>query len=323
MASVYLSYIISSSGFICFLTFHYLLKLYALASHSKIEFFYKRLYNPSITLVEPSTVFDFWIVNILLVATLKVHKKSWLSHEQMCFFYLMGSALLLLFFLVYCVLNTKNPHETNIILLILIFLYLFLASFRLIPNVMSLIMGLELLSVSYYYYFVFQSQKNYVNFIQLKNLLSFYLWLSFLTFALLVLTTFTIYFFIGTGNFKEMQMLNRHVSGFWWALLVSSLLWKLGAPGFHFFKLELYKYLSLFFLVFFSIITLYINCFILSFLGSVFAPILKFSGLWLLIIIMFFNIFLLQQGLTNLKFYQFIALSSVNSLSFCLLLFFI
>lgn len=126
-------------------------------------------------------------------------------------------------------------------------------------------------------------------------------------------------------NWKLQGDADVESSRFW--ILMSTIsnqfIMKVRCARFSFFKLELYKYLSLFFLVFFSIITLYINCFILSFLGSVFAPILKFSGLWLLIIIMFFNIFLLQQGLTNLKFYQFIALSSVNSLSFCLLLFFI
>lgn len=91
-------------------------------------------------------------------------------------------------------------------------------------------------------------------------------------------------------------------------------------PGFHFFKLEMYKYLNIVMLLCFSAITLYLNIFFINFILAHFQGLLQFQSFFFLIYSLGVNYFLVAKGLELSTLYQFLAISAVNTLIFCLIM---
>ena len=129
---------------------------------------------------------------------------------------------------------------------------------------------------------------------------------------------YTIVFLIqttGTLNFYELQIFSLNISQLTIILFLISLFWKIGLPGFHFFKYEIYRYLPLLTIFYFSLFSIMVNIYILIFI-VIKLPLLFISVKYLfLLFILLSNILLVLQGIDNLKLFQFLALSGLNTVT--------
>jgi len=94
---------------------------------------------------------------------------------------------------------------------------------------------------------------------------------------------------------------------------LASIFLKVGVPGFHFFKLELYRLLSVVSLLLFSLFTLFINFFILAFIMINYHDVLLNFNQTYLVYLLVVNILLLLRGYLVDSVFNFLALSSVNT----------
>ena len=154
--------------------------------------------------------------------------------------------------------------------------------------------------------------KNTLTIIKYKNLLSNYLWMSFVLLLFLAILMFSVINTVGSLNFDELIMLCQAMP-LLWHLIILSLLWKTGAPGFHFLKFELYQYMPVYTLVAFSAISLFVNFFVLQFLASMLWYILITFKFYFLVYVLLVNLILLIRGLGLTSFYQFLGLSALNT----------
>ncbi len=205
-------------------------------------------------------------------------------------------------------------------------LYLILPSFAifsfcflLVKSFLTLFFVIELYSVLYY--FCFLSSYTFTNqtILKYKNGLLFLLWNNFLTSFFLGLGSFFMLRYFGTTDFLELSLITT--STIYIYIYILGLFWKLGVPLFHFFKLEVYKYLLKENVFLFSIITTSINIIILVFCLS--QPIIfntiYLHNFFLLVISFSIVLVLINLNLTNIL--QFFALSGVLTLSTFLSLF--
>jgi len=193
-----------------------------------------------------------------------------------------------------------------------ILLFLTIVCFLFVKNFLVLIFVLELLGVVYYFFFLTQISTSSDTFIKYRNLLSLYLWNSFLVLCLLAIMNFVFVFLSGTLSFAEVQYANN-ISLFLWHIVLLSILWKAGAPGFHFFKIELYRHIPRYLVFIFSGYTLYLNYFILMFVIFSFYPLLVLNNYILLIYLLGVNMLLLVRANNGGSLYSFFAYSSVNT----------
>ncbi len=208
------------------------------------------------------------------------------------------------------------------------FIYLILPTFSifsffffLINSFLSLFFFIELYSVLYY--FCFLSTYNLTNqtILKYKNGLLLLLWNNFMTSFFLALGCFLMAKIFGTTNFIELSILTNEFIFIYFYLL--GLFWKLGLPIFHFFKLEVYKYLLKENVFLFSIITTLINTIIIIFCIS--QPVI-FNTIYLhnlFLIIIIFTIFLAIVNLNLTNILHFFALSGIFTLSTFISLFLI
>lgn len=186
-------------------------------------------------------------------------------------------------------------------------------------NLLVFILVLEIIATIYYFFFLNTIESETYSLIKLKNLIINYLWLSLLT---LLFFCYTIIFLIqnvGTLDFYELQLFTSNINSIAGMLFLISLFWKIGLPGFHFFKYEIYRYLPLLTIFYFSLFSIMINIYILLFV-VVKLPILFFSAKYFLILfILLSNILLVLQGIDNVKLFQFLALSGLNTITTILL----
>lgn len=320
MAGVSLVYLSSSSIFIYFLVQHYFFKLMVWWEDGRYFFWTFRRIIPSYTLLESWEIRVFWVYQLIAFSSLKILSNQWTLLFKVIYFYSFLSLFLILFFIILSERMTTDKVALNIIYLLLVVFFIVLTSFFFVTNVILAVLAFELIAVLYYFFFVYQLQKNFATFIKLKNLLSNYLWLSFITLLFLVSSVFACIYICGTVNFTQLHYLQYTITPIFWHILLIGLFCKIGVPGFHFFKLELYQYLPMLLLIMFSILSLYISCFLLTFIIVAFGPILKTQVGFLLIYTLIFNIILTVRGFHLTSFYQFFALSAVNTLTVCLVL---
>ncbi len=190
---------------------------------------------------------------------------------------------------------------------------LFLFSFLLVENLIIFLLLLELVAVLYYFFFLNYLDKVYFSLIKYKNFLILYLLSSFIT---------TIFFCIGlvflsieVGSLHFLQLNYMTVgSCYGFIFILISLSWKLGLPGMHFFKLELYTYLPLTLIFFFSSTSILLNLFIFILFFNIFFGILStYLFLLSLFILLSINV-LLSRGFRGISGYQFIAYSALVTL---------
>lgn len=238
------------------------------------------------------------IVNIVFQANTLHHYIIFLS-------FIVGSIVLLV--------HQYFPNNNNYILLI--WLILILNFFYFANNLLIFILLLEVIATIYYFFFLNTLESNTVSLIKLKNLIINYLWLSLLT---LIFFSYVIFFFItnvGTLDFHELFLFKEYTTTSTNLFLLCTVFWKIGLPGFHFFKYEIYRFLPLGTIFYFSLFSVFTNIFLLFFIASNFTFIVGTAKYFLILFILISNVFLLVQGIDNLKFFQFLALSGLNTVT--------
>lgn len=183
-----------------------------------------------------------------------------------------------------------------------------------------LLLILETITILYFFFFLQYLQSSTYHLIKYKNLISQYLWLSFFTLIFFMLNLIVWVFLFGTLNIVELGYVLTRLPEV--ILILIAFFWKLGVPLFHFFKLEIYQFLTFSSLVAFSTLSFIINS--LLFVYTLYIlKIVIILNTPLLALILVTNILLLLQGLDKIQFFYFFALSSINSWAFFLLIAFL
>ena len=216
-------------------------------------------------------------------------------------------------------LNQKNPSNKISLILSMFVGFFFIISH--INNFLTFFFFIEIYGVLYYFIFLTSYSFSNYTLLNYKNGLLLLLWNNFLTTVFLALSCFYLLRQFGTTTFTELELLSTSCNYLY--LFLIGLSWKLGLPVFHFFKLEIYKFLVKENVFFFSIITAIVNTFILFFTISIS---IVYSTIYLN------NLILILLGLSlvlvifNLKVYNilyFFALSSIVTMTTILSLFII
>lgn len=140
-------------------------------------------------------------------------------------------------------------------------------------------------------------------------MLLLYLLNNFFASILFLLGIFFIIYYYGSVNFLELQLLNNNDKHWELILLIVSFIIKLNLPGFHFLKIEIYKYLNIEIVILFSVIIIYINFFFMIFFFNqtiIFTLLNTYKYLSLLLILILF--FFIQKLKIN-NFQEFISFS--------------
>jgi hypothetical protein len=211
-------------------------------------------------------------------------------------------------------------HESDLILATLTWLLVAVSGFFFTYDLLLFLLNIEVIASIYYFFFLTYISSNTITLIKFKNLISNYLWVSFFTLICYFISMLLIIMFCGSLNFAEVCTTYSKVPSFVWQLLLISFLWKIGGPGFYFFKLELYQYLPTVSLIFFSLISVFVNCFLLYYFFSAMWVIYIYYNQFLLSYLVVSNIVILLRGLTSLNFYQFLGFSAINTWSVLLVL---
>lgn len=187
---------------------------------------------------------------------------------------------------------------------------IFLFYFFFVNNFIIFYLFIELYAILFYFFFLnvnYNSKQLYL--IQYKNSILLYLFNNFLTSIIYLIGISYIIYLKGTLNFLELTFFNN-VSIEWQIyLIILSFIIKLSLPGYHFLKIEIYKYLNLDVVIMFSIITLYINFMFTIFLFNqniIFFTLNSYKFMNLLILMVFF-FFIHKLKLNN--FQEFISYS--------------
>lgn len=177
---------------------------------------------------------------------------------------------------------------------------------------------IELYGVLYYFIFLISYSDTNINLIKYKTSLLMLLWNNFFTTFFLALGCFFILYKFGSLNFTELNLLTTNYFGIY--IFMLGLSWKLGVPLFHFFKLEIYKFLIKENVFLFTIITTCINIFLLyfSFLQNIIFNSFYISNLIVITLLFLINLFLINFN--NYNILQYFAISGVLTISTFLIL---
>ena len=147
---------------------------------------------------------------------------------------------------------TKSLNESLIVNIIpAIIILILMISY--LTSLLTLFFTIELFSVFYFFLFLNSSRSLTLSFLQYKNSLLFLVWNNFLTTVLLSIACMFLLREVGTLELLELNLVETPATYLY--LYLMGLGWKIGYPLFHFFKVELYKYLVKENLLLFSIIT--------------------------------------------------------------------
>ena len=301
------------------LTCYFIIKLISNFFYNTKKFFYNNKTISNILILNTIEVQYFMISQIIILNSFKITCFAWQSYFNIFFFLLYFFLLTNTLFITLLKNWNYFSNQSNLLHNLSLWFYLSISSLFLIDNLIIFLLLLEFISVLYYFFFLEQVSANIRSFIKLKNMLNSYLWLSFFTLIFLFLSFVRICSEVGTLNFNEICYLWDNISATSWVLLFLGFFFKLGVGGFHILKFEVYKHLSSFFLIFFSLYTFYLNSTIFLFLFVHFWAIFVVYQQILLFFILFFNLILLNSGLKLYSFYQFLAFSTINTWSIMLL----
>lgn len=211
--------------------------------------------------------------------------------------------------------SNSSIHIVIVSLVVFFYFLFFLKSF------LTLFFFVELYGVIYYFFFITNYSLTSQTILKYKNGILLLLWNNFLTTFFLGLGCFYISKHFGTTNFEELATIANN--SLYVYVFLCGLCWKLGLPVFHFFKIEVYKFLLKENVFIFSILTTLVNVIILYICLTqtfIFNTIYLYN-LCLLIIVGAVVIVLVNLKLTNIL--HFFAISSVLTLATILALFLI
>lgn len=238
--------------------------------------------------------------------------------------FLFYAILLILSFilLIFLYQDVVERPETELISTVMLWLHVPLTSLFFIHDFIAFLLVLEFLATVYYFFFLTFFSERVITLIKFKNLISNYLWISFFTLICFFCAMLVIVRAGGSLAFVEMFSLTYKLNSVAWKLFLGAFLWKVGSPGFYFFKLEIYQYLPTTSLLFFSLSGILLNSFIFYFFFTNCFFILHSLHFVLLCFILVTNSVLLLRGTRIDSLYQFLGLSAVNTWALLLLFFF-
>lgn len=307
--------------FLFVLTFLYATEFYYLVLHGRRVYWLIRKISGSFTLLTHKEINFYIILQAFLILTIKLNLTKEYIHWCLYIIYVVVFLALIkiLLYLSKLVILTKEDLSTNFT--VLMFCFVVLVNVIFASNLILFFFILELLSVVYYLFFLSRLSISTLTVIKYRNLVTFYLWTSFLILITFFASSLFIIYNYGTLNFVQLFYFADTFNIIVLHLIFFSLLWKIGAPGFHFFKLEIYQFLPLYTLLLFSSVSLFLNFFLLQFLFTNLYPIIfAFNNLFLLYVSIF-NLILLQRAQAHLPFYEFLGYSSINTLGIIFLFF--
>lgn len=185
-----------------------------------------------------------------------------------------------------------NKYFENYINFLNFLIISFCVIFFFINNYVLFYLFIELYAIIFYFFFLnvnFNFKQLYL--VQYKNSLLLYLFNNFLTSMLYLFGLSYIINLYGTVNFYELKFFNFFCVSWHVYFLIFSFILKLALPGYHFLKIEIYKYLSLNNVILFSTITLFINFLLTIFFFNqnlIFFTLNNYKFLNLLLITVFF-----------------------------------
>lgn len=321
MAGVNLLYFLNIFGGFAFVFLAYAYKFFVIKFFSARRIFTKSNNTKNILNLTSTVLNIYFVIQFSFFYSFKCIEDL----ENLRFFRLFIFYIIILIFLrVLSYFSWKfinRGTDEEIILAIFIWFAISFVSFFFVTNLLLLLLGIELIAVIYYFFFLSVLNSKTITLIKYKNLLSNYLWVSFFTLICFFSALLLIVWYSGSLKFNQLVVINSSIPTFFWHLLLLAFLWKVGGPGFYFFKLELYQFLPLHFLVIFSLSSVLINCFLLSFFFISCWQVYAASSWVLLIYLLVLNTLVLGRGLKLMNFYQFLGLSAVNTWSFLLLMF--
>lgn len=323
MVGVSLNYILNFSSFFVFLLMFYVWKFYANKGLTK----WTSTSHPAVwdTMLAPNMAFFkiYLSWQLLFIFTSKTSKGFYsLVYMNLILFILIFYFLLIIYLVL---LNWSNKYrmENEVHLHGSMWLNCVLILFILVDNFISFLLMVELIAAVYFFFILVTLKDKTLTLLKFKNLLSNYLWISFFTLVILFFAMVLVVKGCGTLKFTQILWISKKTPWYAWQLLLISLLWKIGAPGFYFFKLELYQYLPTNSLIVFSIASAFTSCFLLHFIFINCWPVFVNQQGALITYILIYNIVLLFRGLKTTTFYQFLALSAANTWSVLLLFYLI
>lgn len=250
-----------------------------------INTIFKNLKNLTISFTKKNNFIFFKTSNQLLIINL-----------ILIFFLTYKTSSINIFFSLVIIFTYINKFFTkfnkNYIFILNFSLLMFTPLFFFVNNYIVFYLFIELYAILFYFFFLnvnFNSKTLYL--IQYKNSLLMYLFNNFLTSMLYLFGLTYIISIFGTVNFIELNYLSNIKISWQTYLLILSFIIKLSLPGYHFLKIELYKYLDITIVILFSVITLYINYLFTIFFFSqltIYTIINTYKYLSLLILLSFF-----------------------------------
>lgn len=218
------------------------------------------------------------------------------------------------FFFINNIFEKLVKFKTNSIIYIIIPCFLFtLLLLSFVDSLLVLFFFIELYGVLYYFFFLTSYNFTTQTILRYKNALLLLLWNNFLTTIFLTIGCFFLLQDFGTTSFVELNI----VMGADWGLyfFVVGFFWKLGLPTFHFFKLEIYKYLLKENVFLFSTLTTLINFLLFYLVFSKTAVFSVICSINFFIILVSVTILLIILNLKNTNILQFFALSGVFTMT--------
>jgi len=255
----------------------------------------------------PTHITDKFIYYFLVIAVISVKGSSPIS------MFMVTSVFVLKFSKILILIGNQQTKTNFSLILISPFFASTLYLIYYVDSFLTLFFFIELYGILYY--FCFLSSYNFANntVLKYKNGILFLLWNNFLTTFFLGLSCFFFIRVYGTSSFAELSLITT--GSYYVYMFLIGLFWKLGLPLFHFFKLEVYKFLLKENIFAFSFITTLINSFILIFTLSKLIVIstLYYHNFLIILIVFGGSLIIVNLKLTNIL--LFFALSSVLTLS--------
>lgn len=176
-----------------------------------------------------------------------------------------NTILILLF--IYFFLNKGIEEGSKINFMFLNFnIFFFFFFINYINSIVIFFLLIEVYSLLFYFIFLnFNKTTTNTDLLKLKNSLLLYLFSNFFTTILFIISIAYLVEVCGTLNFIELLYLNNIQINWKLFIIVLTFVLKLALPGFHYIKLEIYKYLSIHSVIYFSVMTLYVNYMLMLF----------------------------------------------------------
>lgn len=206
-----------------------------------------------------------------------------------------------------------SQFELDTLLTVSIWLLFSLSTFCFCSNFIILLFNIELIATVYFFFFLFYITNKSITVIKFKNLLSNYLFVSFFTICGFSIALLLIINYVGSVDFAELNASAKLIPFYVWNILLLALLTKLGGPGVFFFKVEIYKILSIYSVVFFSVCSFFINSVIILFLFKMCIVFYTSNSFLILTGLLLSNLIVLGRGFQLVSFCQFLGLSAVNT----------